>query len=178
MADAVQNQLIQAVGVSNFDLVQTERANEALRKFGVSLASNQVEYSLVNRKIEKNGLLDYCQSNGIKVIAYSPLGMGVLTGKYSVDNPMPGFRGNRYGKKDLLRLKPLLDQVKIIGAEHGGKSASQVALNWLRAKGAMPIPGAKTVSQAEQNTDILNWTLSEDEVSRLDAISDKVNPEK
>jgi aryl-alcohol dehydrogenase-like predicted oxidoreductase len=172
MAEALQNNLIKAVGVSNFDLSQMQRAVESLRKMGISLASNQVEYSLINRKIEKNGVLDYCHEQGIKLIAYSPLGLGALTGKYSSSNPMQGFRGSRFSKSYLDQLKPLIDLMKKIGADHGGKSSSQVAINWAIAKGTLPIPGAKNISQAEQNTDVLNWKLTEEEVNRLDAASD------
>ncbi len=178
MAEAVQNNLIKAVGVSNFDLEQTQRAAESLRKLGVPLASNQVEYSLIERKIEQNGLFDYCNQNGIKMIAYSPLGMGVLSGKYSSENPMQGFRGNRFTKADFQRFKPLIDLLKKIGADHGGKSSAQVAINWVLAKGAIPIPGVKNISQAEQNTDVLEWQLSEEEVLRLDEVSEKTNPLK
>jgi pyridoxine 4-dehydrogenase len=71
-------------------------------------------------------------------------------------------------------LKPLIDLLKKIGSDHGGKSAAQVAINWVQAKGALPIPGAKTINQAEQNIDILNWSLAEDEVARLDEMSDRV----
>ncbi len=174
MAEAKQNNLIKAVGVSNYDLSQMQRAVESLRKMGIPLASNQVEYSLINRKIEKNGVLDYCHSQGIKLIAYSPLGLGALTGKYSSTNPMQGFRGSRFSKNYLDQLKPLIELMKKIGADHGGKTSSQVAINWAIAKGTLPIPGAKNISQAEQNTDVLSWKLTEEEVSRLDAASDKV----
>ncbi len=175
MAEAVQNNMIKAVGVSNYDLSQTQRAVESLRKMGIPLASNQVEYSLINRKIEKNGLLAYCQDQGIKLIAYSPLGLGALTGKYSSENPMQGFRGSRFSKTYLDQLKPLIDMLKKIGADHGGKSSAQVAINWAIAKGTLPIPGAKNIRQAEQNTDVLSWNLTEDEISRLDAVSEKVS---
>ena len=111
---------------------------------------------------------------GVKCIAYSPIGMGILSGKYTSDNPIQGLRASRFSKQDLIRLKPLIDLLKKIGSDHGGKSAAQVAINWVRSKGALPIPGAKNISQAEQNIDILNWELEEDEVSRLDEMSDRV----
>ncbi len=177
MAEAKQNNLIEAVGVSNYSYQQMERAFESLSKQGIVLASNQVEYSLVNRTIEKNGLLKSCMDMGVKCIAYSPIGMGILSGKYSSENPIQGLRASRFSKQDLMRIRPLIDLLKKIGSDHGGKSASQIAINWVRSKGALPIPGAKNINQAEQNIDILDWELNDDEVSRLDEMSDRVQNE-
>ncbi len=174
MAEAKANGLIDAVGVSNLNYPQMQRAYDTLAKEGVSLASNQVEYSLINREIEKNGVLKACQEMGIVCIAYSPIGMGVLSGKYSSQHQLPGMRASRFSKNDLVRLKPLIELLKKIGADHGGKSASQVAINWVRAKGTLPIPGVKNILQAEQNTDVISWRLSEEEVERLDEMSERV----
>ena len=97
MADAVQAGLIRAVGVSNYNAEQTRRAHDALAKRGVPLASNQVDYSLLQRKPETNGLLALCKQLNVTLIAYSPLAQGLLTGKYTPQNPPPGLRGRRYG---------------------------------------------------------------------------------
>ena len=59
-----------------------------------------------------------------------------------------------------------------IGQEHGGKSKAQVALNWCICKGALPIPGAKNAAQAEENAGALGWKLTEEEVAKLDEVSD------
>lgn len=174
LADAKHKELISAVGISNFNVEQMHRAHEALSKQGVNLASNQVEYSLINREIEYNGVLKTCQDLGIKCIAYSPIGMGVLSGKYTEEKPIPGMRASKFSKPDLVRFKPLIETLKKIGADHGGKSASQVAINWVRAKGALPIPGVKNLDQAIQNSSVLAWQLTESEIARLDEISTKV----
>lgn len=174
MADAKHQDLIAAVGVSNFSAEQTHRAYEALAKQGVNLASNQVEYSLLNREIEENGVLKTCNDLGIKCIAYSPIGMGILSGKYSDENPLKGMRASKFSKIDLQRFKPLIETLKKIGADHGGKSASQVAINWVISKGALPIPGVKNLDQAFQNSNVINWHLDANEVARLDDISKKV----
>ncbi len=97
MADAVQAGLIRAVGVSNYNAEQTRRAHDALARRGVPLASNQVDYSLLQRKPETNGLLALCKQLNVTLIAYSPLAQGLLTGKYTPQNPPPGLRGRRYG---------------------------------------------------------------------------------
>jgi aryl-alcohol dehydrogenase-like predicted oxidoreductase len=174
MADAKHQELISAVGVSNFNAEQTHRAYEALAKQGVNLASNQVEYSLLNREIEENGVLKACNDLGIKCISYSPIGMGILSGKYTDENPLKGMRASKFSKVDIHRLKPLIETLKKIGADHGGKSASQVAINWVISKGALPIPGVKNLDQAFQNSRVLNWRLDASEVARLDDISTKV----
>lgn len=174
MVEAVQMGLTEAVGVSNYDRRQTQQAYDALIRQGVALASNQVEYHLLNRTVEKNGLLQQCNDLGITLIAYSPLAKGMLTGKYTPENPPQGFRSRTYGKKYLAAIKPLLDQMKKIGSDHAGKTAGQVALNWTICKGTLPIPGAKNVRQAEQNAGALGWRLTDEEVARLDDVSDRV----
>jgi aryl-alcohol dehydrogenase-like predicted oxidoreductase len=175
MAEACLAGLTRAVGVSNFDRSQMQQAYETLTKLGVPLASNQVEFNLLNRKAEKSGLLQQCQELGIKVIAYSPLGMGALSGKYTPDNPPKGMRASRFGRKTLQNMQPLLSLINRIGADHAGKTPSQVALNWIICKGAIPIPGAKSLLQVEQNLGALGWRLTEEEISRLDETSDRVS---
>ncbi len=174
MAEAVQDGLIEAVGVSNYDRAQTQRAFESLARLGVRLASNQVEYHLLNRKVEKNGLLRQCQDLGVRLIAYSPLAQGALTGKYSPQSPMRGFRERRYNRRLLERIQPLIQKMRQIGQEHGGKTPTQVAINWVICKGALPIPGIKNVRQAEDNLGAVGWRLTEDEVALLDELSDQV----
>lgn len=174
MKDVFTDGLIQAVGVSNYDLELTKRSCGALEKNGISLASNQVEYHLLERRIEKNGLLEYCRINGIKVIAYSPLAMGILTGKYSPENPPRGARASQYNRAYLERIQPILKLTKKIGADHEGKTASQVALNWVIAKGAFPIPGAKNADQVAQNAGAMGWKLTDEEINKLDEASDQI----
>jgi aryl-alcohol dehydrogenase-like predicted oxidoreductase len=173
LAEAIKEGLTRTVGVSNYNQSQMLRAYSALARKEVPLASNQVTYSLLNRAIEKDGLLARCEELGVRLIAYSPIEKGLLTGKYSVENPPPGIRGRRYG--DLLpKIGPLLKLMTELGQEHGGKSKAQVALNWCICKGALPIPGAKNAKQAEENAGALGWKLTEEEVAKLDEISDAV----
>jgi aryl-alcohol dehydrogenase-like predicted oxidoreductase len=171
MVDAVHKGWIGAVGVSNYDRKQVQTAYDTLIRNGIQLASNQVEYNLLNRKIEANGIFDLCKSLGITIIAYSPLAMGILTGKYTVNSLPPGMRGRRYNNKVLHQIEPLLSTLKYIGEEHGGKSVSQVALNWVICKGAIPIPGAKNAQQAHQNIGAAGWRLTEDDIAKLDLMS-------
>lgn len=171
LAEVIEQGLVRAVGVSNYNEEQMRRAYLVLQKHGLHLASNQVEYSLINRKVEFNGLLKVCQDLGVTLIAYSPLGQGVLTGKYSPENPPPGIRGRRYGRGVLARALPLVRLMREIGHAHGSKTPSQVAINWLICKGTVPIPGAKNARQAQDNAGAMGWRLTEAEVAALDEAS-------
>jgi aryl-alcohol dehydrogenase-like predicted oxidoreductase len=175
LAEAYQSGLVTAVGVSNYDRSQTQRAFESLTRLGVNLASNQVEYHLLDRRIENNGLLAQCKELGVAVIAYSPLAQGVLSGKYTAENPPQGLRSGRYNRKYLSQIQPLIMQLKKIGAAHAGKTPAQIALNWVMRKGAIPIPGMKNIGQAEMNAGALGWALSDEEVQQLDEFSDRVS---
>ena len=170
LAEAVKAGLTRAVGVSNFNTAQTRLTNETLQAAGVPLASNQVEYSLFDRRIEKNGLLDYCLENNIKIIAYSPLAKGMVTGKYGPDNPPPGPRKRMYPPEKLLRAQPLINLLKEVGVAHD-KTPAQVALNWTICKGTVPIPGAKNAQQAADNLGAMGWRLTPPEVAALDDAS-------
>lgn len=169
----IEKGLTRAVGISNFDSSQMLRAYSTLARHNISLAAIQVPYSLLNRSVEKNGLLSRCKELGIRLIAYSPLEKGLLTGKYSLQNPPPGPRGwqlqNLLGKID-----PLTKLMTEIGQDHGGKAISQVALNWVISKGALPIPGAKNATQALQNSGALGWKLTEEEIDKLTAASEEI----
>lgn len=173
LAACVKSGMARTVGVSNFGQSQMLAAYSALARHGVALASNQVHYSLLNRTVEKNGTLARCQELGIRLIAYSPLEQGLLTGKYSVDAPPPGTRGRMYPGM-LPKIEPLLKLMTAIGQDHGGKSQAQVALNWVICKGALPIPGAKNAKQAQQNAGGLGWRLTDEEVAKLDEASDVI----
>ncbi len=171
LAGAVAAGLTRAVGVSNYNAADLRRAHYALARRGIPLASNQVHYSLAYRRPERDGVLQACRDLGVTLIAYSPLGMGVLTGKYGPDRPLSGMRGRRFGKQRLTELRPLLQALPQIGAAHGGASPSQVALNWLLCKETVPIPGAKNARQAQQNAGALGWRLTAEEVATLDRLS-------
>lgn len=172
LADVVEAGLVKAVGVSNYNVAQTQRAHTALARRGIPLASNQVEYSLWQRKPETSGLLEVCRQLDVTLIAYSPLAQGLLTGKYTPQNPPPGVRGRRYGRV-LAKVQPLVGLLRELGAAHSGKTPAQVALNWAICKGAVPIPGAKNARQAMDNAGALGWRLSPDQVQALDRASEQ-----
>jgi len=173
LAECVKSGLARTVGVSNFGQSRMLASYSALARQNVPLASNQVHYSLLSKAVEKNGTLARCKELGIRLISYSPIEKGLLSGKYSVENPPPGTRAGNYVEM-LPKIGPLLKLMTAIGQDHGGKSNSQVALNWVICKGALPIPGAKNPKQAEENAGALGWKLTDDEVARLDEASDPI----
>lgn len=173
LAECVKSGMARTVGVSNFGQSRMLAAYSSLARHNIPLAANQVHYSLLNRDVEKNGTLARCKELGIRLIAYSPIEKGLLSGKYSPETPPPGSRAATYAGF-LPKLGPLLKVMTEIGQDHGGKSNAQVALNWTICKGALPIPGAKNAEQAQQNAGALGWKLTDEEVTRLDETSEAI----
>lgn len=165
--------LVKAVGVSNYGPKQLERVHGYLQKRGVPLSSAQVQFSLLSNGPEQMEVKALCQNLGIKMIAYSPLGLGMLTGKYSCTSLPKGPRGVLF-RQILPGLEPLVQSLKII-AQRRGKTASQVAINWCICKGTIPIPGVKNLRQAEENLGALGWRLSSGDVLELDLASRKIS---
>jgi aryl-alcohol dehydrogenase-like predicted oxidoreductase len=170
LADAVVSGKVKAVGVSNYSAEQMREAHAALARRGIPLASNQVEYSLLHRQPETNGVLDTCRELGVTLIAYSPLAGGRLTGKYSAQNRASGlFRRilPQYNRKAMAALQPVIHLLREIGEKHG-KTPSQVALRWLIENPiVLPIPGAKNGAQAATNAQALTFSLTAEEVDAL-----------
>ena len=112
---------VKAVGVSNYSAEQMREAHAALATRGIPLASNQVEYSLLNRKPEVNGVLEACRELGITLIAYTPLAGGLLTGKYSARNCPGGFFRRilpQYSRKTLDAIQPVIKLLREIGEKY------------------------------------------------------------
>jgi aryl-alcohol dehydrogenase-like predicted oxidoreductase len=172
VADAVEAGKVRAVGVSNYSAEQMRQAHAALSERGIPLASNQVEYSLLQRRPEVNGVLDPCRELGVTLIAYTPLAGGMLTGKYSTENRPAGFYRRilpRYRRRSLEAIGPVVGLLREIGDRHM-KTPSQVALRWLiENPTVLPIPGAKNGRQAAANAGALTFSLTADEVGALDS---------
>ncbi|WP_051304395.1 aldo/keto reductase [Calidithermus chliarophilus] len=167
LAEAYELGLTRAVGVSNCDLPQMERVVRTLARHGVKLAANQVEYSLLERKPERDGLLEAMRREGVVLMAYSPLAMGWLTDKYSPQNPPTGpMRGRKYRLSEG-KIPGLLEALREVAQAHQATPA-QVAIRWCVQKGTLPIPGAKTAAQARSNAGALHLRLSEAEMRRLE----------
>jgi aryl-alcohol dehydrogenase-like predicted oxidoreductase len=169
LAGAHEEGLVRAVGVSNYSPKETRRVDAALRERGMRLATNQVELSLLRTLPERSGLLRCCAELGVVVLAYSPIGQGRLTGKYSSANPPPASRN--FANYSMTTVDGIVDVLRRIGDRHGGRTPSQVALAWLIGKGTVPIPGAKNRRQADENAGALGWALAADEVAELDDLA-------
>jgi aryl-alcohol dehydrogenase-like predicted oxidoreductase len=167
LAAAHAEGIVRAVGVSNYSAKETRSIDAALRKCGLRLASNQVEFSLLRAMPLRVGLISTCRELGVVPLAYSPIGQGRLTGKYSAAKPPP--RGRSFSAHPMSQVDAIVAQLGRIGTDHGDRTPSQVALAWLIAKGAVPIPGAKNKNQAEQNAGALGWSLTGDELDLLDS---------
>jgi aryl-alcohol dehydrogenase-like predicted oxidoreductase len=173
LAEEVKNGRIEAVGVSNYSAGEMRAAHEQLQKRGVPLASNQVQYSLLHRKIESNGIWDTAQELGVTIIAYSPLAQGLLTGKYTGQEKPTGARGidPKFKPSGLQKISPVTNCLRQLAEKHQ-KTPAQVALNWLVTRGAIPIPGAKNAEQAKQNAGALGWQLDAEDTQELDRASE------
>ena len=159
---------VRHVGVSNHSLAQWQACDAAL---GAPVLSNQVRFSLVARDPERE-LVPWAQRNDRIVIAYSPLGQGLLSGKY-MDAPPSNFRRVRrdFQPGERARRRPLIAALQEIGKAHGA-TAAQVALAWLiRKPNVVAIPGASSVEQLEQNAAAGDIELSDAESSQLDSLS-------
>jgi aryl-alcohol dehydrogenase-like predicted oxidoreductase len=169
LAAAHAEGIVRAVGVSNYSEKETRAMDAALRKRDLRVASNQVELSLLRTMPLRVGLVDACRELGVVVLAYSPIGQGRLTGKYSAANPPPGKRN--FSAHPWAEVDAVISELRRIGGAHDDRTPSQVALAYLVAKGAVPIPGAKNRRQAEDNAGALGWRMSDEELGALDAVS-------
>ena len=169
MADAVEAGQVRAVGVSNYTAAQMRVAHEALAQRGLPLASNQVQYSLLHRRPEVDGVLAACRELNVTLIAYQPLASGALTGRY-LDGPRPaGLRRLQPGfrRAALEAVRPVVELLRTIGDGHG-RTPGQVALRWLlHQDGVLPIPGAKNAHQAQHNAGALSFRLTSMEIEKL-----------
>jgi aryl-alcohol dehydrogenase-like predicted oxidoreductase len=169
---------IRAIGVSNFDAALTEKAQKV-----APIASNQVPYSMLNREIEKE-LVPFCKEQDIGILAYGPLGGGILSGKYK---EIPKFRRNdartffyNYYEEPLWsRVQALIKELEKIAERHN-KPTTQVAINWLCQQPAVTsaLVGAKNPRQAEANAAAGDWQLSAEELASIDKTINQALGEK
>jgi len=169
------------IGVSNFAPSQLMKAIMLCRMCGWSeIVSLQAEYSLLVRSPEWE-LIPLCEEEGIGFLAWSPLAGGWLTGKYRRNAPIPP--DSRGGRRD--RFEDLPEQrvrertwdvietlIDIANQRH--KSPAQVALNWIlrKSNNIVPIFGARTLKQLEDNLGAVGWALADEEIRRLDEVSE------
>ena len=168
LADLYEQGLVKGVGLSNYGSKRLKRVHQKFAARGVPIITLQVQYSLLSTyPVTQLGIKEVCDDLGIKLIAYSPLALGLLTGKYSEKGPFPkGIRGLLF-RQLLPGVRSLLACLREV-AQSRNKTMSQVAINWCICKGSIPIPGAKTVEQARENIGALGWQLNKSEITELD----------
>lgn len=170
MADALGRGAVRAIGVSNYSADQMRLAHRVLADRGVPLASNQIEYSLLHRQPEIDGVLDACRELGVTLIANQPLANGALTGKFVAGARPSGFRRfmPRFRGTEREAVTPVVALLREIGDAHG-RSPAQVALRWLiENELILPIPGAKNGRQAADNAGAQTFSLNSTEIEALD----------
>jgi len=175
MADLVKDGKIRAVGVSNFNSDQMRVAQDTLQKRGLGLASNQVRYNLLNRKIEFNGVLETARALGLSLIAWAPLASGILSGKFH-KNPeiltrIPAVR--RKGlEKQIEDSRPVIEVLNRIASKYGSEPA-HVALAWLIQQGEdiVAVPGATRIGHVLESIGAMKLTLGTEDLDRLNEVS-------
>jgi len=172
LADLVQSGAVTSLGLSNMGPRRLREVAGSLAERGVSIASLQVQLSLLAPEaVAPGGVAEVCRELGIELIAYSPLALGLLTRQ-----PAGGAQPTPQGPRGALfrrlgpRLTPLLETMEAIGAGRPGGLAA-VALNWCRAHGAMPIPGLRRCAQVDAAAAARSWSLSPGERAALDALA-------
>ncbi|HET8607246.1 MAG TPA: aldo/keto reductase [Gaiellaceae bacterium] len=174
IAELVAEGKVRFIGLSETQPEDLRRARAT-----APIASVQTEYSLFTRDVERNGVLDTCTELGIGFLAYSPLGRGLLTGRFKAESDFADddFRGGgRYPRltgENLRRNLELVAAVEAVAAARGARPA-QVALAWLlsRRDFVVPIPGTKRVRYLEENAAAADLELTADELERLSALPD------
>jgi aryl-alcohol dehydrogenase-like predicted oxidoreductase len=179
MAELLRAGSIRAAGVSNYGAGQMRRAHAALEKEGYPLASNQVRYSLLDRRIERNGVLEAARERGVTIIAYSPLAQGLLTGKFHEDPEAVKKRAGprkwlgAFRSRGLEKSRPVIEALRTV-AEKYGVTPGQAALRWLvqfHHDTVVVIPGATKQQHAEQNTGVLDFALDDGDLALLERVS-------
>jgi aryl-alcohol dehydrogenase-like predicted oxidoreductase len=185
MAELARASRIEAIGVSNFSAEQMYRAQQALDRHGLTLASNQVRFNLLDREIEQNDVLAAARELGVAIIAYSPLAQGVLSGKYHKNRrliqsrPGPRRKLKRFSDEGLARTQPLVDELQRLATAYSTPdqtvTAAQIALNWVlhvHGKSLFAIPGASNEGQAVQNAHAMTFRLTPAEQHGLTELAD------
>ncbi len=168
MAELVKEGKVRYIGLS-------EVSSETIRKAHAihPLTAVQSEYSLFERTIEEQGVVATLRELGIGLVAYSPLGRGLLTGglKSKSDlkaddfrNAMPRFQGEQFDKN--VEIQREIEKM----AADKGITPSQLALAWALTQGVVPIPGTKRIKYVEQNLAAAEVTLTSEDLEQLERI--------
>jgi len=169
-AECKKKGLLHSFGLSNCNADQVRRAVAAGKKFGVKVSCNQVMMSLLDFKSKAlQDTLAACKENNVTVLAYSPIGQGLLTDKLTRDL----FAINRPAKMMRLNwdeIQPLRAAIKEVAAKHE-KTMAQIAINWVICKGCIPLVGCRKLEQAQDIVGCLGWELDNEDLQKLDSLA-------
>lgn len=164
---------IRYIGLSDFPVELVESARQCLSV--TDIVSLQVRYNLVERYAEKE-IIPYAEREGLSVLAWSPIAKGALSGKYDSRN-LPRFQDVRAGEpvfapENMAKIEPLINKLREL-AQRYNKKPVQIALRWLiqYSPTVIPIPGAKSPEQVEENAGAGDFSLSFEDFYELDMIS-------
>ncbi len=164
---------IRAAGVSNFTVEEIEAARNV-----VPIASDQPPYSMLRRDIEAD-VLGYCRTHNVGVIVYSPLQLGILTGKVTMDRQFTGDdlrrRSPYYAPANRRRVLDFLEAIRPIAEAHGATLA-QLAINWTihRPGITAALVGARNPAHAAENAAAADFKLTDDQTKRIDDLLDEL----
>jgi aryl-alcohol dehydrogenase-like predicted oxidoreductase len=168
MAGLVSAGKVRAIGLSEVDVATLERAMRVH-----PIATLQSEYSLFERNVEHE-ILPWCEAHGVALLAYSPLGRGMLTGRLTPDDikqgdfraTLPRFQGEQFGVN-----RGIVRRIEDIATRRGA-AAGQIALAWLlhKSSAVIPIPGTKRIPYLEENAGASEIALTDEEMRKLDEL--------
>ena len=196
LSQCLDKGLCNYVGVTNMGKMRMKSMARKMDKRGASLTSNSFAFSLTNRKAWKSGLISACKDLGVIPIAHTPLDGGFATCAYTMTTPSGGKPGAKfpYSQKKLEKWQPLTSTMEAVQSRvktrlekekregqqmlkdfrgqlpsiNTDVTSTQIALNYVVAKGCVPVPGIKTVAHAEEVLGCLGWGLNDEEVKMLD----------
>ncbi|HEY2720643.1 MAG TPA: aldo/keto reductase, partial [Chitinophagaceae bacterium] len=174
IAQLITQGKVRYAGVCNYDADQLQEAQKY-----IDLLSNQVPYSLVTRKIEKE-VVPYCVNNNLSIIAYSPLERGLLTGKIKPGHQFvegdhrPGL--NSYKPENITRTNAFLEKIRPLANEKK-VTLSQLVIRWTIEQPAVTtaLVGARNAKQAIENAGALELKLSREEIDFITEQSNELN---
>lgn len=173
LAGLVEKGVVREIGCSNLDASLLTEALEASRRRGLpAFVANQMEYSLVHRQPETNGLLDVCREAGVALVPYYPLASGLLTGKVTPgEEPKGRLRMDRYQGFLTPENFQVVEGIRAFAQERG-LTMPQVALGWLMNQPQVPtVPaGAMTPEQVRSNATAAQWEPTSEDLAELDRI--------
>lgn len=179
MADLVDAKKVGSVGISNFCASKMRACHRILKSRGIKLAVNEVNYNLLNRQIEKNGILDAAKELGVTIIAWSPLDQGLLTGCFHKDpshlKRMTVLRRYMYGftTAKLRKTYHVIQALEKMAAKYKS-TVAQIALNWLinvHGETVVAITGASKPSQIEDNAGAMLFKMDSKDIDKLSRLT-------